>query len=387
MNILLIEDSEEKIGAVGECLACHIDEDQLELVIAKNLSDARRNILENHFDLIIFDIFLPIMASNPEEVEDVSGDLILEFSKSKNYQTETIAITQYKLADIQNIEEFNQYGIPVVSYTNDSKNWEVCLITKLEKIKLQLRYDFLIFCALTKERDAYAETKATLGSLKIVMGFNCQEISIAGFTGLCINPSAMGLVNMAITATKAIEYFQPCIVSMSGICAGVPGRSTFLDLIVADRCWEYQTGKFKDNEFKQEPYQVTISNILHTELTQFSSNSSLLTELKTGLYDTELQTSTIHIGPMSSGSAVVASQEKMLEIEQQHRKMLGLEMEMYAMYEAARHSLSQPLFFGVKSVVDMGDAAKGDLFHASASILSARFVVEFLESKLTSMTL
>lgn len=34
--------------------------------------------------------------------------------------------------------------------------------------------------------------------------------------------------------------------------------------------------------------------------------------------------------------------------------MAGLEMEMYSLYESAAQSLCKPLYFGAKSVVDMG---------------------------------
>ena len=59
---------------------------------------------------------------------------------------------------------------------------------------------------------------------------------------------------------------------------------------------------------------------------------------------------------------------------------------MYSLYEAAAQSLVEPLFFGAKSVVDMGDAAKGDALHATACTLSARFVVEVLERKIPALT-
>jgi hypothetical protein len=68
----------------------------------------------------------------------------------------------------------------------------------------------------------------------------------------------------------------------------------------------------------------------------------------------------------------------MKDIGMQHRKWAGLEMEMYALYEAAAQSLCRPIFFGAKSVVDMGNSAKGDALHNSACILSARFVIEVM---------
>lgn len=192
---------------------------------------------------------------------------------------------------------------------------------------------------------------------------------------------------MAIAVTKGIEIFQPKIVAMSGICAGVSGESNFLDLLVGSICWEYQTGKFKDNKFKQEPYQAQINSIIKTEMDQLSENKEFLDSLKSGLYETELKESRIIVAPISSGSAVIADESKMAEIGLQHRKMAGVEMEMYSFYEAATQSLCAPAFFGVKAVVDMGDSTKGDTLHTTACIISARFVVSYLNAKLQELIL
>ena len=382
MHILLIEDQEDKIQVINDFIYENFDKDQCDITEAKSLEEARRQILSSIFDLIIFDIFLPITSADDSYVSDVSVEIINEFSQSQNYQTETIAITQYDIKDITNINIFNEAGVTVVHYSNEDLKWKDCLQVKLNRIVDKLKYDFLIFCALNKERTAYLNTDATVGELKKLNGLNCQNIKIGNHNGLCIKPNKMGLVNMAITASKAIEFFQPKIVAMSGICAGVEGEAKLLDLIIGDPCWEYQTGKFKDNEFKQEPYQSPIDQSIRVELDQFCQSDTDLSEIKSGLFESDLNTSRMFLAPVSSGSAVVASAEKMAEIELQHRKMAALEMEMYSLYEAARQSLCKPLYFGVKAVVDLGDTLKNDSVHSPASIISARFVVNFLAKKI-----
>jgi hypothetical protein len=74
-----------------------------------------------------------------------------------------------------------------------------------------------------------------------------------------------------------------------------------------------------------------------------------LKNIKKELFSSELKVSTVNLASMSSGSAVIASEEKMLDIGLQHRKMSALEMEEYRMYEEANQSLCKPLFFGSKS--------------------------------------
>lgn len=381
MKYLLIEDNKDKAGFISGFI--NSNDSHADVLWVDNLSDARIQLLTKFFDLIIFDVFLPVRKG--EDACDISSDIISDFSQSQNFQSESIAITRYVDEGLQTTPLFNDNGITVVVYAEDNPQWQESLRQKMNRIGQKSRLDFVVFCALSKERLAYSETNAKIGELKQIGGLDCQEMTIGTHRGVCVKPSRMGLVNMAIVATKAIELFRPKIVAMSGICAGVEGESSLLDIVIGDVCWEYQTGKFKDGKFKQEPYQVPLNRPLKIELEQFSQNAGFLAGLKLGLYETELKDSGVKFGPISSGSAVVADADKMTEIGMQHRKWTALEMEMYAMYEAASHSVISPLFFGAKAVVDMGDATKGDTLHSAACTLSARFVVEFLQSKLPAL--
>ncbi|WP_054634353.1 phosphorylase family protein [Pantoea stewartii] len=216
----------------------------------------------------------------------------------------------------------------------------------------------------------------------VVSNTGGRSVSIDGYKGLCLLPARMGLVNMAITSSKAIELFQPKIVAMSGICAGVKGETNYLDLVIGDTCWEYQTGKYKDKKFVQEPYQVSLTNEIRTELSHFIDSDDVVERIKRNIFATELLTSKIKLGLFSSGSAVIADDLKMKQIGEQHRKLSAIEMEMYSLYESAYQSQSKPEYFGVKSVVDLGDKLKDDSFHAPACVLSARLVAEFINYKM-----
>lgn len=376
MKYLIIEDRLDKHDAV-EAQIKSLDRDPI-IDSVKNLEDARVAILTNLYDLIVFDIFLPLREN--EDEQNVADDLIRTFSQSKNYQAESIALTLFAEEGLLRAQ-FNDHGITVVSY-DDQGNWKRSLAQKFIRLSVKPRSDFLIFCALSKERAAFQNTDANLLELSEIAGLNCQEMGIDGYRGFCITPRRMGLVNMALTVAKAIEIFQPKMVAMSGICAGIEGETNLLDIVVGDICWEYQTGKFKNNQFLQEPYQVPISSEIRVNIEQMIEEKGFLDSIKIGLYNTELQHSTLHLGPISSGSAVIADQSKMLEIGLQHRKWAGLEMEMYAFYEAAAQSQCRPVYFGAKSVVDMGSSAKGDALHASACVLSARFATKVLQKYL-----
>ena len=382
MNYLLIEDGKEKANAIIAYLKSL--DDAAKIDHADNLADARIRILTSDYDLVIFDIYLPLTCG--QEEQDVSDEILADFSKSKNYHSEAISLTKYSDHALERARIFNDNGVTLVVFSDDDDQWKGSLFQKVEKIRSRRRLDFIVFCALAKERSAFANTKATLGEHKQIGGLNCQEMTIGDSRGMAIVPSRMGLVGMAIACSKAIELFRPKIVAMSGICAGVEGESKLLDIVVGQTCWEYQTGKFKDGKFRQEPYQVQMKPYLKTELEQWAEQPAFLKSLKSDLFETELKNSTILVAPVSSGSVVVADAARMAEIGHQHRKWAALEMEMYSLYEAAAQSLVEPLFFGAKSVVDMGDAAKGDALHATACTLSARFVVEVLERKIPALT-
>jgi len=382
MKILLIEDDKEKCKIISNVIRTSISHESFDIVGAESLTSARREILKNKFDLIIFDLYLPNSDSDTNDPLDISEVLIEEFRHGSSYNSEAIAITKYDLTDVDVIRRFNDVGITIVQYSISDSNWKDCLIEKISRANSKPIRDFIIFCALKKEREALNETTIKLGKLINHSGLNCQEVLVGTKKGICIVPAKPGLVNMAIAASKSIELFQPKIVAMCGICAGVPGESNYLDLVIGDSCWEWQTGKYKEEGFKQEAYQSVIDSDVKVELEQLLEDPELIKYLKSGLYDGELKSSKVLVAPISSGSAVIADEAKLNEIGIQHRKMAALEMEMYSMYEAARQSLCKPIFFGVKGVVDLGDASKGDNYHHVASILSARFVVSYLERKL-----
>jgi nucleoside phosphorylase len=83
------------------------------------------------------------------------------------------------------------------------------------------------------------------------------EISSAGaeYSIVVGAAPAMGMPAAAVTATKAISYFRPRLVVMTGICAGRKGKVNYGDVIVADPSWDLSSGKIveKNGEIILEP--------------------------------------------------------------------------------------------------------------------------------------
>jgi hypothetical protein len=62
------------------------------------------------------------------------------------------------------------------------------------------------------------------------------------------------------------------------------------------------------------------------------------------------------------------------------RKLVGFDMEIYSVYEAARLAANKPAFFAAKTVVDDGGKNKGDKFHRIGCLLSAKFIVKAIRA-------
>ena len=87
----------------------------------------------------------------------------------------------------------------------------------------------------------------------------------------------------------------------------------------------------------------------------------------------------VHVGSLPSGAAVIQTEELVSDyIELHNRKMLGLDMETYAVYYAAENAPTRPLFVSIKSVSDYANSKKNDDYQAYASYISISLFLEKL---------
>jgi adenosylhomocysteine nucleosidase len=374
MKILILEDDNKKYEGIVSCVKS-LCPDEFGVIRATHYSDGVGKIYQKKFDLIIADLMMPQRAG--EQPTDITDDFMAALEQSeKNRGVNVLVLTAYEelVADV--IQRFNEAGVVVVHYQQDSSKWQQALEFALQKVTNSSVFDFIIFCALEIERRAYQHTSAKHGELRNIRGLDASPMQIGDLKGVCIKLPRMGLVEACVTAARAIEKFNPKIVAMSGICAGIAANSEIGTLVIADPCWEYQAGKWAKNQFKTEHYETPMDPLVRTEISQIIAEDEHGDKIKKSVAGGPAGNQKIVIAPMSTGSAVVASAERVDAIkEQNNRKMAGIEMEMYGIYRAAQASTSRPIFFGAKTVVDLADDAKGDQYHEYGCILSAKFVV------------
>jgi nucleoside phosphorylase len=181
-----------------------------------------------------------------------------------------------------------------------------------------------------------------------------------------------------------LHTFSPRYLAMVGICAGIRGVCNIGDIICADPCWDWGSGKFVDrageSDFLQAPSQLRLDSFLRARLMLMEGDQALWDRIKrewsTGnAPSTELR---LRVGPMASGAAVLSDLKSAGNIKEQHRQLAGIDMEAYGIFAAAAESaLPQPKAMVLKSVADFADPEKSDNFRDYAAFTSVKALEEF----------
>ena len=387
MNILILEDEDLKFEEIAKHVQDIVPDASLRR--EKNWLDYTQALMTTKFDLILLDLLVPRSAKD-STVEDHHEQLVesTRYYLSKSFRTPAIVLTRHSLDDGDFVYNLNLVDINVIPYT-DHGEWRNALKLKLLLAQPKKRFDIVIMCALEKEADAFHGLGDTWESVRTISGLICREMQIGSYKTVIVRPQRMGLVSAAVTAAFALERFEPKLICMSGICGGIAGESELYDLLVTQICHQHDAGKWSATGFKAEHYDVQLEVAVNSKLVEVASNSSLVPNLLHGLdagksevpEGKERVNCNIKTGvPTTSGSAVIAEDGRTATLTVGQRKLAGFDMEVYSVFEAARHATIRTAFFAAKAVVDDGCNNKGDSFHRIACLLSAKFVVTAIRS-------
>lgn len=381
MKILVLEDEDEKFEAIREHIAETIS--GFDIQRETNWFAYASAIARTKFDLILLDLLVP-RSPKDKTVEDHHESLVAttrDYS-STSFRTPAIVLTRHNLGAGDFVHDLNKVDINVISF-NDHGEWKEALKIKLLAAQPKRTFEFVIVCALEEEASAFEELADSWGPIKTISGLICREVQFGKYKGAIVRAHRMGLVAAAVVATMALERFEPRLVCMSGICGGVSGKSEIYDLLVTQVCHQHDAGKWGKDGFKSEHYDVQLDVGVQNKLTELCSDLKLKPSLIEGLNAAvsevpqgkeRVSINILSEAATSSGSAVIAQDGKTSTLTVGQRKLVGFDMEIYSIYEAARHAVTKPVFFAAKAVVDDGGCNKGDHFHRIGCLLSARFV-------------
>ena len=396
IKILLIEDQPRRATELRSLLEQRLLNERVDLEVAENVHDGAEFLRARYFDLLLLDICLP-MRQGEDPVQDGGLRLLRSLKAHSELRLPgyIVGLTEYDDLAERYASEFNESMWLIVKYEQSSEAWFDRLAGHVNHILTSrglpsalFDYDLAILTALPAvelksvlDLDCSWETKRFVGDDAI---YHAGKIATERGT-LRVGATAcleMGMPAAAISAMKLIDNFRPRYIAMTGIAAGVVGD--FGDILIADQSWDYGSGKLgKDNsglrKFLPAPTAIQLNPALKYQLNWFVSRRSALEKIRSAWRGREAAKALkVHIGPLASGASVVESKELIEELLSHNRKLIGVEMETYGVFLAARMCREpRPTAMSFKSVCDFGNGEKDDQFQEYAAFTSANFLYEF----------
>lgn len=396
-NILVVDDQYDKVKNIISLLGV---KETIDFEHVTNSKDALRMLKTVKFDIIIIDLQIPEALG--EEINPNGGRKLLEYidqNTDLNRPTHILGLTSHIDSYNEAISSFQSRGWSLILGMDDKelikniisakvrhavnppKNYEIAILTALEKTELQevlklpcnwIPLSFHDDCNIYN----VGEFITISGKRLSIIATACQTTGIA-------QAASMGM--------KICLKFKPKFVIMTGIAAGIKGKVNLGDILVADPCWEYGSGKqtIKCGKpvFLSAPRQLNLDTSLRTKIQRIAINRTHLDDIynDSNQYNRPNSVLNVHIGPVASGAAVIEDPSIVEMIKTQHRETIGVEMEAYGLALAVKNSEKDPpKFLIVKSVCDFADIDKNDNFQTYAAHTSARFVFKLLENEIIS---
>lgn len=402
MKVLVIEDDQSKIQRVTSCLI-QVGVQSEDIIECRDLTTARRLLREKYYDLLILDIVFPSrIDSSP--LRDAGLILLRELSSREIYQKPgyIVGLTAFPETFAAAQETFLQKSWTIIQFNYEESDWEeqlrnhVLHIVAAQQWNEQdagtYRSDVAIVCALDKpELESVRRVPWKWSGVALVNDdtrYHKAEIANNG-RQLVVYAAAtnrMGMPATAILASKMICTFRPRYLIMAGMAAGLRGTVNIGDVLVAETTWDYGSGKYYGqngtHRFAAAPHQLQLHPSVTSKVRMLAENTALLATIRdhwSGLKpDTVLE---LRLGPVASGAAVLADIERMAEVTAQHRKVLGVDMESYAIYAAAEETkYPRPIGISIKGVSDFADETKEDKYRSYAAYVSAHVIQNLVEN-------
>ena len=391
MKVLLIEDSAEKGAAVRAALQTGLmGGAALETETALDLSNAVRKITATQYDLIVLDLMIPYVSGG-NAVAGAGLELLRQIRAidGLNKNSVVVGLSAYPSEVSSARDSFGRYGVLLVEYDEES-GWADILCRLRDDVLVRSNpaqaLDFIIMVALEEERAAMRRTELTLQGCAIRKGLNVEFVEIPGAVvrrGAIVLLRQMGLVAATLDTAVAIETFRPTVLCIVGICAGISGEVELGQIVLASPAWEYQAGKWTQNDFLIAPYQVPIrpgTRVIAEQALGRLKLENLEKDLALEVSRPSHRTRPI-VAPGATGSAVIADEGRLSHIDKQHRKLAVLDMETFGVYSASYESSFHVLhYFSLKTVVDLADTSKSDDLHEYGCVVAARAAVEVIRA-------
>lgn len=390
MRFLIVDDDVRKIVSIRGFLNSRNINDS-SIVIAEDAAAARVELAKSAVDVLFIDVLLPVRSGaqpNGENSLELLRQIVEDGTSPAPKYIYAMTASHEALAEYE--EEFRSLVTQVLLVEPGRSEWQGPLgnlLQFLERTKVHQTNDYDI-CVLNALRVPELEAVYDLWPLDLG-GESLLCRNVAYRTGtlrlngiekriVCASLPQMGPVSATHAATVLLQEFRPRVLVMTGICGGFADKVGIGDLIVAEKSWDWQAGKWNGKGvLATAPDQRDGS----AELVALSHDVGAFLSAAHADYKEKRPESPpkVVVGPMVTGSAVIASPEVQEVFREQHRKMVGVDMECYGLYYAAEHHAgSQVKVLCAKAVSDLADQEKGDDYQRYCAFISAVGVLEIL---------
>jgi nucleoside phosphorylase/CheY-like chemotaxis protein len=406
MKILIVEDNKRKQKEIIHLLDQEYNH-RLEIDVIEELLQAKRKIDHNKYDLIILDFAIKYdeyIAKIDYGIEFYDYLMNNEYDKGSiiGYSS-GIDITKHERKDILKNIKFIKYDIKDADWEKELLEFIKSMIQSKKILIEEISYDLAVVTALKDEFEYMKKASDTewyinrnhkndlfnFWTTRIYSSDKLKSITVVACTA-----NKMGMSDAASLSTKLILSFMPKYLCMTGICAGLKGKTEKGNIIIAERFFNYQAVTI--NKEKDQPtfYDEICNDDLLVKIEQTLEEQDYLDEIR---HDWEKYESKQGSAPsqdtfevivrkqFGTGSAVVKKEEIMTTIQKEWVKdIIALDMEAYSVMVAAKYAPKdrKTIPFVIKAVQDFADVEKDKTYRAFSCYASARLLFKFCNDRL-----
>ena len=139
-------------------------------------------------------------------------------------------------------------------------------------------------------------------------------------------------------------------------------------------------------EFQPDPYPIGLNPRLRSVLQRYRGTHESFEEIRRRWREgVPAKPNRLYLGPVGAADQVIDDPTRVLEIQKNWRKLIGVEMETYGVYRAAHESPEpKPRVASFKAVCDFA-AEKSDSWQEYAAFMAAEFACEFIKREWTNL--
>lgn len=393
MKVLIVDDQYAKVEVFARCLK---ESSIHDITHVTTSFQALECCLQNQYDLMILDIQLPERLG--DEINKKGGVCLLErLEIDSRYLTpiHVVAATSYDdsydefkdyfsrkswkiIRDIDDEEIIHEIIHAISKHSINLESYDVALLTALPHIEQEAVFNLPLSW---KEKIEFNDTnKYYVAEFENSAGQKRKII-----TTCC---PRMGIASSAAVSMKILLKFKPKLLLMTGIAAGVKGKCNIGDILVADPCWDWGSGKMTvvdgKAKFLSAPHQIPLNTRLRVLLKEMAVAKTYLKEIRQnwdmGKGKKSENELCLHVAPIASGAVVIEDPDTLALVVSQNRETIGVEMEAYGLLAATIYSngSNKTEALVIKSVCDFADIEKNDEWQAYAAYTSTEFAYRLL---------